>query len=141
VRQLFQAFGAARTPQQILLPAITCHSDPTQATIITEQGWHEASPEFLQCCRLLVHHDMRVQLTDNATGQILATHANLFPHQPTLHFWQDELGPLFQHLKGYYQPSVYNYVEALLGRNGIPLESTYSKSFFYGRAPVSHLLG
>jgi hypothetical protein len=68
------------------LIAVAQHSDPIQATIITEQGPHKALPEFLPCCRLLVHNNARVQLTDNVTGQILAAHANLFPRQPTLHF-------------------------------------------------------
>jgi hypothetical protein len=128
-RQLFAPFGSAANSSVTALAAVARHSDPTQATIITEQGRHEASPEFLHCCRLLVHNDVRVQLTDNVTGQILATHANLFPRQPTLHFRRDVLGPLFHKMSGY-QPSVYNYVEALLSRNGIPVESTYAQSFF-----------
>jgi hypothetical protein len=66
--------------------AVTGHHDPTDVTIVTKQGHHEALPEFLHCCWLLFHHDMRVQLTDNITGQILALQANLFPGQPTDHF-------------------------------------------------------
>jgi hypothetical protein len=128
-RQLFTPFGSAAASPATSLAAVARHSDPTQATIITEQGRHEASPEFLHCCRLLVHNDVRVQLTDNVTGQILATHANLFPRQPTLHFRRDVLGPLHHKMSGY-QPSVYNYVEALLSRNGIPVESTYAQGFF-----------
>jgi hypothetical protein len=128
-RQLFTPFGSAASAPATPLVAVARNSDPTQATIITEQGRHEASSEFLHCCCLLVHHDARVQLTDNVTGQILANHANLFPRQPTLHFRRDVLGPLHHKLQGY-QPSVYNYVEALLSRGGIPVESTYAQGFF-----------
>jgi hypothetical protein len=128
-RALFTPFGSTAASHAAPLIVVARHSDPTQATIITEQGRHEASSEFLHCCRLLVHNDVRVQLTDNVTGQILATHANLFPRQPTLHFRRDVLGPLYQKMQGY-QPSMYNYVEALLSRSGIPVESTYAQSFF-----------
>jgi hypothetical protein len=119
-RQLFTPFGSAVALQGTPLITVARNSDPTQATIITEQGRHKASLEFLHCCRLLVHNDVRVQLTDSVTGQILATHANLFPCQPTLHFRQDVLGPLYHKMQGY-QPSMYNYVEALLSWSGIPV--------------------
>ena len=99
------------------------------ATIITEQGRHEASLEFLHCCRLLVHHDSRVQLTDNTTGQILASHANIFPRQPTDYFRRDVLGPLHSNQKGY-QPSMYNYAETVLCHSSIPVKSTYAQGFF-----------
>ena len=85
-RSLFPAFGmAAQLPAS---PAVTAArtSDPTQATILPAQGRHDAPTEFLHCCRLLVHHDTRLQLTDPATGQPLGQHAHLFPRQPTLHF-------------------------------------------------------
>jgi hypothetical protein len=127
--QLFTPFGSAVAAPVTPLIAVACHSNPTQATIITEQGRHKASPGFLHCCQLLVHNDACVQLTDNVNGQILATHANLFPRQPTLHFWRNVLGPLHHKMQGY-QPSVYNYAEALLRRSGIPIESTYAQSFF-----------
>jgi hypothetical protein len=91
---------------------------------------HEASIEFLHCCCLLIHHDTRRQLTDPATGQpLLGHHAHLFPRQPTLHFRRDVLGPLHQNLKGY-QPSFYNYVEALLSHGGISVDPTYAQGFF-----------
>jgi hypothetical protein len=128
-RSLFPPFGVAA--QLPVVPAVTVvrTSDPTQATILTAQGRHEASPEFLQCCRLLVHHDTRLQLMDPATGQPLRHQAHLFPRQPTLHFRRDVLGPLYQNLKGY-QPSFYNYVEALLSHAGIPVDPTYAQGFF-----------
>jgi hypothetical protein len=63
---------------------------------------------------------------DPATGQPLGHHANLFPRQPTLHFRQDVLGPLHHIPKGY-QPSFYNYVEALLSHAGIPVDPTYAQ--------------
>ncbi len=113
------------------VPAImvTRTSDPEQATILTTQGRHEAPPEFLHCCRLLVHHDTRLELRDPTTGQPLGHHAHLFPWQPTLHFRRDVLGPLYHNLKGY-QPSFYNYVEALLSHAGIPVDPTYAQGFF-----------
>jgi hypothetical protein len=128
-RSLFPPFGSAASQSSGLSIAVARNSDPTDATILTEQGRHEASSEFLHCCRLLVHHDARLHLTDNETGQILAPHANLFPRQPTDYFRRDVLGPLHSHQKGY-QPSVYNYAEALLRHNGIPVESTYAQAFF-----------
>ena len=66
---------------------------------------------------------------DTTTGQPLGQQAHLFPRQPTLHFRRDVLGPLQQTLKGY-QPSFYNYVEALLSHAGIPVEPTYVHGFF-----------
>jgi hypothetical protein len=105
------------------------HSDPAQATILTAQGRHEASTEFLHRCRLLIHHDTCLQLTDPATSQPLGNHAHLFPRQPRLHFRSDVLGPLYQNLKGY-QPSFYNYAKALLSHAGIPVDPTYAQGFF-----------
>ncbi len=71
-----------------------------------------------------------MQLTDTAPGQPMVQHAHLFRRQPrTLHFCHDVLGPLYQNLKGY-QPSVYNYVEALLSHAGIPVDPTYAQGFF-----------
>ena len=76
-----------------------------------------------------MHHDTRLPLVDITNGQLLATQAHLFPRQPTAHFRRDVLGPLYQNLKGY-QPSVYNYVEALLSHAGIPVDPTYAQGFF-----------
>ena len=67
--------------------------DPLSATILTAQGRTEASPEFLNCCRLLTHHDPTIILTDTQMGHQLSTQANLFPRQPTLHFRRDVLNP------------------------------------------------
>jgi hypothetical protein len=107
------------------------NSDRTQATILTAQGRHEASTEFLHCCRLLVHHDTLRQPTDLATGQPLGHHAHLFPRQLALHFRRDVLGPLHENLKGY-QPSFFNYVEVLLSHAGIPVDPIYNQRFFNG---------
>jgi hypothetical protein len=96
---------------------------------VTEQGRNEASQEFLNCCCLLAHHDTWSQLIDSTIGQRLSPQANLFPRQPTSHFQGDVLGPLFQGQKGY-QASVYNYIEALLNRSSLPVESLYAQEFF-----------
>jgi hypothetical protein len=104
--------------------------DPLTATILTVQGRHDASPEFLNCCRLLTHHDPTMVLTDDTQlGQPMRPHANLFPRQPTLHFRRDVLGTPSLAAKGYL-PNFYNYVEALLSRQGILIESAYAKTFF-----------
>ena len=128
-RSLSNAFSASMHPAASFLPPVTRTSDPTIASIVTEQGRNEASQEFLNCCRLLAHHDTRSQLIDSTTGQRLSPQANLFPRQPTSHFRRDVLGPLFQGQKGY-QASVYNYIEALLNRSGVPVESLYAQEFF-----------
>jgi hypothetical protein len=101
------------------------------ATILTDQGRSEASQDFLNCCRLIVHHDPAVVLTDPNTGHPLALHSSIFPRQPTEHFRRDVLGPLFtaSSLQGY-MASFYNYVEALLSRTGVLIESAYAKTFF-----------
>jgi hypothetical protein len=102
-----------------------------QATILTLQGRNEASPEFLNCCCLLTHHDPHIALTDNQNGVTLSPHANLFPRQPTEHFRRDVLGPLHTSASATgYVPAFYNYAEALLSRQGILIEAAYSKSFF-----------
>jgi hypothetical protein len=126
---LSTAFAAACPSTVSPLPPVTRTIDPTLASIVTEQGRHEASAEFLNCCRLLAHHDTRSQLTDGATGQRLSPQANLFPRQPTGHFRRNVLGPLFHGHKGY-QASVYIYVKALLNRSGVPVESLYAQEFF-----------
>jgi hypothetical protein len=106
-------------------------SDPSTATILTAQGRQEATPDFLNCCRLLAHHDSTMVLTDSRTGQPLPEHAAIFPRQPTEHFRRDVLGPLFTAPSSqHYLASFYNYVEALLSRGGIIIESAYSKHFF-----------
>jgi hypothetical protein len=128
-RSLFPAFYvAAQSPAASAVTAV-CNSNPAQATILTAQGRHEASTEFLHCCRLLVHHDTRRQLTNLASGQPLGHHAHLFPRQPALHFLCDVLGPLHQNPKGY-QLSFYNYVESLLSNADIPVDPTYAQGFF-----------
>jgi hypothetical protein len=129
-RSLGQAFANA-LPAPSLQPAVIVVKkyDPLTGTILTAQGRSEASSEFLNCCRLLTHHDPNLQLTDTQMGHPLPPQANLFPREPTLHFRRNVLG----------QPAVanggcianfYNYVEALLGRRGIQVESAYSKGFF-----------
>lgn len=128
-------------PQRTLGPAFTQsmglaappirRSDPVTATILTAQGRQEASPEFLNCCRLLTHHDPHLALTNNQLGVTLPASANLFPRQPTEHFRRDVLGPIHSSSGiGGYQPVFYNYVEALLSRKGVLVESAYSKTFF-----------
>jgi hypothetical protein len=103
--------------------------DPLTGTILTAQGRTEASAEFLNCCRLLVHHDPNVVLTDTQNGHPLSTKANIFPREPTAHFRRDVLGPLSAGQSGYI-PNCYNYVEALMSRRGIIVEAAYSKAFF-----------
>lgn len=87
----------SRTPNQSLGPAfanalapaivaVAQKFDPLTATILTNQGCSKASSEFLNCCRLLIHHDPNVVLTDMQLGHPLSTNANLFPCQPTAHF-------------------------------------------------------
>jgi hypothetical protein len=106
-------------------------SDPLSATILTAQSRSEASPEFLNCCRLLTHHDPNMAFIDIQLGIPLERTANLFPRQPTEHFRRDVLGPLHTSATSTgYLPVFYNYAEALLSRRGILIESAYSKSFF-----------
>jgi hypothetical protein len=89
----------------------------------------EASAEFLNCSRLLVHHDPNVVLTDTQNGHPLSTKANIFRREPTAHFRRDVLGPLSAGQSGYI-PNCYNYVEALMSCRGIIVEAAYSKAFF-----------
>jgi hypothetical protein len=62
------------------------------AMIKTAQGRQEAKPEFLNCCRILTHHNPTMVLVDATTGKPSATPANLFPRQPSQHFLRDVLG-------------------------------------------------
>jgi hypothetical protein len=111
--------------------AIIRRSDPVSASILTAHDRKEASPEFLNCCRLLTHHDAGIALMDNQLGTMLAPQSNLFPRQPTEHFRRDVLGPLHASAGATgYTPVFYNYVEALLSRQGILIEAAYSKVFF-----------
>jgi hypothetical protein len=106
-------------------------SDPLTASILTAQGRSKVTPNFLNCCRLLTHHDPALILTDTNTGQPLASYANLFPRQPTEHFRRDVFGPLSTgSTANGYLPGFFNYAEALLNRQGIYGEAQYSKSFF-----------
>jgi hypothetical protein len=100
--------------------------------ILTIQGHLKASPEFLNCCRLLTtHHNPHMTLTDTQIGKNLPSQANLFPRQPTEHFRRNLLGPLHASAAGTGNvPVFYIYVEALLSRQGILIEAAYSKSFF-----------
>jgi hypothetical protein len=124
---LSTAFAGVVAP----IPVAICHSDPTSAIILTLQGHSEASPDFMNCCRLIVYHDLAVVLMDPNTGHPLASQSSVFPRQPTEHFRCDVLGPLFTtlSLRGY-MASFYNYVEALLSRTGVLIESAYAKMFF-----------
>jgi hypothetical protein len=70
-----------------------------------------------------------MQVTSTAIGQPLTQHAHIFPRQVALHFQCGILGPLCQNLKGY-QPSFYNYGEALLSHAGIPVNPAYAQGFF-----------
>jgi hypothetical protein len=103
--------------------------DPLTGTILTDQGRSKASAEFLNCCRLLVHHDPNFVLTDTQQGHPLSTKANIFPGEPTAHFCRDVLGSLSAGQTGYI-PNFYNCVEALLSQRGIIVESACSKTFF-----------
>jgi hypothetical protein len=106
-------------------------SDLMSATVLTAQGRSEASPEFLNCCQLLTHHYHHVVLVDSQLGTPLPSTSNLFPRQPTEHFWRDVLSPLHQSATTTgYLPVFYNYTEALLSHRGILIDSAYSKSFF-----------
>jgi hypothetical protein len=106
-------------------------SDPLTSSILTDQGRSEATPDFLNCCRLLTHHDPALVLIDTNMGQPLASYANLFPRQPTEHFRRDVLGPLSTGSAAPgYLPGFFNYAEALLNRQGIYGKAQYSKSFF-----------
>jgi hypothetical protein len=135
-RALGPAFQQALGP---VAPPIR-RSDPMSATILTAQGRSEASPDFLNCCRLLSHHDPHLALTNSQLGCMLPPQANLFPRQPTEHFRRDVLGPLHLSAAGPgYLPVFYNYVEALLSRKGILIEAAYSKSFFTAETPVRTL--
>jgi hypothetical protein len=124
-RSLSTAFAGALAP----VPVAVCQSDPMLATILTDQGRSEASQDFLNCCRLIVHHDPAVVLTDPNTGP-LALHSSIFPRQPREHFRRDVLGPLFtaSSLQGY-MASFYNYVEALLSRTGVLLSRPMPRPF------------
>jgi hypothetical protein len=124
LNNLFQAPNHTQQP-------LTRRSDPIIASILTAQGRSEAAPDFLNCCRLLTHHDPTLVLTDTHTGVPLPSYANLFPRQPTEHFRRDVLGPLSTSLSSQgYLPGFFNYVEALLNRQGIYGETMYSKTFF-----------
>jgi hypothetical protein len=131
--------AAVRNPNRSLGPAFVSalpapviavkKFDPMMATIKTAQGRQEAMPKFLNCCRLLTHHDPTMVLVGTKVGQPLATPANVFPRQPSQHFLHDVLGSLTLSPTGYI-PSFYNYVDALLSRCGILVKSAYAKSFF-----------
>jgi hypothetical protein len=64
------------------------------ASILTAQSRSKTTPDFLNCCRLLTHHDPVIALTDTNTGQPLASSVNLLPRQPSEGFRHDVLGPL-----------------------------------------------
>jgi hypothetical protein len=65
------------------------YSDLLTALILTAQSRSKATPNFLNCCCLLTHHDPAIVLTYTNTGQPLASSADLFPCQPTEHFHCD----------------------------------------------------
>jgi hypothetical protein len=111
-----------------VITAVVQKFDPLTDTILTDQGRNEASAKFLNCCRLLVHHNPNIVLTDTQQGQPLSTKANIFPHEPTAHFCRNMLGPLSAGQTGYI-PNFYNYVEALMSWRGI-MESAYLKTYF-----------
>jgi hypothetical protein len=109
--------------------AVVKKYDPLTATILTAQGRADATGDFLNCCRLLIHHDPTLALVDSQTGIPLPPKANLFPREPTQHFSRDVLGPLSASQTGYI-PNSFNYVKALTSRCGIIVEAAYTKSFF-----------
>ena len=124
-RSLGQAFANTIAP----VAAVAKNFDPLTASILTAQGRADATGEFLNCCRLLIHHDPTLALIDSLTGIPLPTKANLFPREPTRHFRRDVLGPISGSQTGYV-PNFFNYVEALMSSKGILVESSYTKSFF-----------
>jgi hypothetical protein len=110
---------------------IVRRSDPIAASILTAHDRKEASPEFLNCCGLLMHHVPWMALMVNQLGTMLASQSNLFPRQPTEHFLHNVLGPLHASAAATgYTPVFYNYVEALLSCQGILIEAAYSKVIF-----------
>jgi hypothetical protein len=84
---------------------------------------------FLNCCRLLIHHDPTLALIDSPTGTPMTPKATMLPREPTQHFCRDVLGPLSTSQMGYI-PNVFNYVEALMSCQGIIVKAAYTKSFF-----------
>jgi hypothetical protein len=107
--------------------------DPLTATVYTAQGRHDATPIFLNCCRLAAHHSPTETLFESDSGLMILPEALIHVREPCRLFRTEIMAPLVGNQNTTtYLPAFQSFMEHLLRQSRVDLTSIYDPCFFSG---------